>query len=425
MTYTKEQAKAADARLAERYKALYKAKDTLDYAISGLAYTLNAKRVYPRGGQGFMSFGNGRRITVEDILSRVDAARNTDGWRIDRGDDKLEKLKEAQRKLFAAEKSVEESEQEWEDNGRWSRFFAVSGGHIHSSTRCSSLRETTRIGWLPELAAETEKEAVDAYGSVICTICFPSAPVEWTVGKVKTQAQVGKEAKAAERAAKQAEKDAKKIIDPTTGEPLRSSSGRELNTERAATNELSSVMDSFAWYGTDHPEAPNWLSYIDRATVALAAKKLTADGNSPSEEEVAAEAANIRSVYAKKKGWDEAKSTSPDPITERINAIALPPEMGTDDLLYRVGFKDGAPHTIEQFDWNDKKWGRSMIVGGGIGKALLGTIEQVPVNERVPSEKTAAAYGAATGKCLMCGKGLSGAASLARGYGPECAGKVR
>src|SRR5678815_3717959 len=37
-------------------------------------------------------------------------------------------------------------------------------------------RITTLLSWLPELAAKTEDEMVEAYGSHVCTICYPSAP---------------------------------------------------------------------------------------------------------------------------------------------------------------------------------------------------------------------------------------------------------
>ena len=72
----------------------------------------------------------------------------------------------------------------WDDANYkgWQRFFLVPGGHIHASTGCHSLRITTLITWLPELSGETEAEAVAEHGALLCTKCFPSAPVEWTIG---------------------------------------------------------------------------------------------------------------------------------------------------------------------------------------------------------------------------------------------------
>ena len=68
----------------------------------------------------------------------------------------------------------------------WSRFFVVtsSQGHIHSSMTCSSCYRTTTYGWLPELSGDSEAEAVATHGPALCTVCFPSAPVEDTGLKI-------------------------------------------------------------------------------------------------------------------------------------------------------------------------------------------------------------------------------------------------
>lgn len=79
----------------------------------------------------------------------------------------------------------------------WARFFIVTGGHIHRSMTCSTCnngRHLTQFGWLPELSGETEAEAVAAHGALLCTVCYPSAPVEWTNGRELEEAakQAGK-----------------------------------------------------------------------------------------------------------------------------------------------------------------------------------------------------------------------------------------
>lgn len=93
---------------------------------------------------------------------------------------------------------------------RWSRFFIVrnSGGHIHSSMECSTCFPTTRFGWLPALSGLTEKDAVEAEGEILCSICFPSAPSSWTSGvsRVDKEARAERDAAKAARAAKKAEK---------------------------------------------------------------------------------------------------------------------------------------------------------------------------------------------------------------------------
>ena len=76
---------------------------------------------------------------------------------------------------------------------RWSRFFLVtsSSGHVHSTMNCSTCRWSTTFGWLPELSGKSEAEAVAQLGSVLCSVCFPSAPVAHQGGKI-TKAQAAK-----------------------------------------------------------------------------------------------------------------------------------------------------------------------------------------------------------------------------------------
>jgi hypothetical protein len=70
----------------------------------------------------------------------------------------------------------------------WSRFFWVQGGHAHSSMNCSTCNNgvaPTLFGWEPELSGLDEAAAVAKLGPNLCTVCFPSAPVEYTCGVEK------------------------------------------------------------------------------------------------------------------------------------------------------------------------------------------------------------------------------------------------
>lgn len=60
----------------------------------------------------------------------------------------------------------------------WARYFLClsDGGHIHVGHSCPTLRPTTPLGWLPELADKSESEMVEAHGAMVCTVCYPSAP---------------------------------------------------------------------------------------------------------------------------------------------------------------------------------------------------------------------------------------------------------
>lgn len=73
------------------------------------------------------------------------------------------------------------------NRGGWNRFFLVtsSNGHIHSSMNCSTCKIRTRFTWLPGASGQTEAEAIaerDKLDSaaLLCTVCFPNAPVKWT-----------------------------------------------------------------------------------------------------------------------------------------------------------------------------------------------------------------------------------------------------
>lgn len=84
-------------------------------------------------------------------------------------------------------------QKEFERRGGWNRFFLVPGGHLHSHWSCRTLLPTTLFSWLPELSGLTEDDAVAAHGPLLCTVCFPSAPVEWK----RNPSELAREAKAA------------------------------------------------------------------------------------------------------------------------------------------------------------------------------------------------------------------------------------
>jgi hypothetical protein len=108
------------------------------------------------------------------------------------------------------QKTITECNADWYANGCWSRFYLVcnSNGHIHSSVNCSTCYDTTQYAWLTNLSGLTEADAVEAEGEILCTICFPSAPVSWTNGisRRDKEAKAQREAEKAERQRKKAEK---------------------------------------------------------------------------------------------------------------------------------------------------------------------------------------------------------------------------
>jgi hypothetical protein len=69
----------------------------------------------------------------------------------------------------------------------WRRYIGVMGGHIHSGYRCvgGTIRPTTQITWQPLLSGKDVATAVAELGPLLCTHCFPDAPVEWQAGHAK------------------------------------------------------------------------------------------------------------------------------------------------------------------------------------------------------------------------------------------------
>lgn len=204
--------KETDVALAEIWKKIYAANTRLGYHNSDVLRMAGAKYYY-RGRQ---------RVTemkLSDALETVQARADyvaeykashvkveADGYVLtdwsefkgapyesDKYAETLAKRDEllAERDELYAERDALEA-----TYTGWSRFFLVtsSPGHIHSSMYCSTCRPTTTFGWLPELSGKTEAVAVDEHGPTLCSVCFPSAPVDWTTGKKLTAAQAAKKA---------------------------------------------------------------------------------------------------------------------------------------------------------------------------------------------------------------------------------------
>ena len=105
----------------------------------------------------------------------------------------------------AAQAAFQTADEKYEG---WARFFLVTNanGHIHSSMFCSTCHLDTGFAWLPTLSGLTEKDAVAEQGQRLCSVCFPSAPVEWTEGYYQNQKAEAKAERAAAKAAKAAKR---------------------------------------------------------------------------------------------------------------------------------------------------------------------------------------------------------------------------
>lgn len=216
MTTAAKTPRETDTELADIWADIYKAQGQLAYSHRALLQLVGASFYY-RGRQRVTD------MTLDEAVAKVTEAAayvaeykashrqppsesgyvGTDWseyshptvatYETDKPEAELAKL--AERKAALAELMEREAAVQATYTG-WSRFFLVtsSPGHVHASTHCSTCRPTTTYGWLPELSGKDEAEAVKDLGPTLCTVCFPSAPTEWTSGKKLTAAQAARRA---------------------------------------------------------------------------------------------------------------------------------------------------------------------------------------------------------------------------------------
>lgn len=177
-----------DGEIAELWTGIIKADQRRERAIGAVRRGLGQFRDSTLGHRWTRMDHEGWPTSVEDAVTELRA-------QMDAGEVPLRLRDSARQGLPAYDDSTAElnagmaavGEREAERGHRpWSRFFVVtssSGGHIHSSQGCSTCRPTTQFGWMPELSGQDEAQAVAANGAILCTVCYPSAPTEWTDGR--------------------------------------------------------------------------------------------------------------------------------------------------------------------------------------------------------------------------------------------------
>lgn len=110
------------------------------------------------------------------------------GWKQESADECRAKARAFQVEMDALVEQMRPFNQEYLARGGWERFYMVQDGHVHSSMDCSTcnkMGKPTKFGWLPEWSGRTEAEALEALvtasnKTVLCTVCYPTAPVAWT-----------------------------------------------------------------------------------------------------------------------------------------------------------------------------------------------------------------------------------------------------
>lgn len=209
-----EFAKATDNEIVRLYGVLFNAARLVDVrwdqarnVADRFLVKVRSGDYYSRESEYFFKEAEGvqfdaetaTRFSVDELDRRLTCGllgldANADKYAAERLTKTIAEYNEAVGRFNAARRVLRAEERKFTG---WSRFFLVQGGHLHSSMDCSTCnngKQDTQFCWYPELAGLTERDAVDAVGAVLCTVCFPTAPVEFT-----NQYDLEKLAKAARR----------------------------------------------------------------------------------------------------------------------------------------------------------------------------------------------------------------------------------
>jgi hypothetical protein len=256
--FTREQAKASDATLVELQLAVARAQQKLTNELRWLRDSVS-----PSTGYGSKKV---YELTTAQAEARNAEIAATDTSYVGRqAQDRIVSIAAAREALRDAIDAATVQGREWAEHGRWNRYSVVPGGHIHTDLDdCHTFRygpdgtRTTDVRWAYPVSGDSVEEAIETYGPALCTHCFPEAPVVKTSAKVETdvdgnpitkaQADAARAARQAEKQAKLDAKNAKRVIDPSTGTWVEYDR-RELKTEVAVRNQILSLLEDIHYYG--------------------------------------------------------------------------------------------------------------------------------------------------------------------------------
>ncbi len=180
-----------DTRLLELYRDLAKAEQTLGWKDSHYR-SESLDRVTRQ------SYGRKDTRTIAEVAAdmqvRRDEARVFWTERKD-GDDaehmvayvvgKLDEVENSYREAVEAVRAIRRSIVEHEQGYTgWQRYFLVtsSAGLVHSGMNCPTCnkgRSATTFALVAAMSGFEASHLVEAVGPFLCSVCFPSAPVEW------------------------------------------------------------------------------------------------------------------------------------------------------------------------------------------------------------------------------------------------------
>jgi hypothetical protein len=158
-----------DTALADAYERLMEASAKIGQALDALHSYAGDRRAY----QGKRPVW---KMTEEEVRAAGPKPYYAESW-----EKTLARVDQGRADYQATRDEIAALDEKYTG---WTRFYLVQnvGGHIHRNRNCSTCHPTTRYGWLPQLSGLTEADAVADQGPRLCSVCYPSAPIEWTLG---------------------------------------------------------------------------------------------------------------------------------------------------------------------------------------------------------------------------------------------------
>lgn len=219
---------------------------------------------------------SGCQMIVENAKRLVGAGRRlTDGQQ--------QKRAGAEARLRELEEVIAKADAVY-DGAPWTRYYLVADGKVHGTMRCSTCnngRAATAFTWLTDDSGRTASAMIGEYGSAMCTVCFPNAPLDHRFGELGARNRAAQDEKDAARCEREAKAAAKGAATPKgdDGNPLRLRDGSTPATERGARMALADRLGNVHWYRLcndhhgrpgGHPQELEWLADAHAAARAVA-----------------------------------------------------------------------------------------------------------------------------------------------------------
>jgi hypothetical protein len=195
MTKTPQEAQAFDAEVAELHTAWLSLLARRNKTVDQAHYAVGDKHDgWTRGNPWVKS-----DTVVLAKLAELAAAE--DAYDLSRGlkpSQVLAELAKLEADIDIQRAAIAERDDEWRADP-WHRYILClsANGHIHNYWGCSTLRYDTPVEWHPDLSGLSVDEAVKVLGPILCSVCFPSAPLGYRRDKKDVNRAANDAAKAA------------------------------------------------------------------------------------------------------------------------------------------------------------------------------------------------------------------------------------